>query len=92
MCPVSMNIRTSLLEVHSKAQATAISDYVDDDPVRFAELMKLMLGSVYRVSQRAAWPVSLCVERHPKLVRPYFRKLIDQLESDTAHVAVAKCG
>lgn len=85
-----MNIRDSLLEVHSKAQATKIADYVGNDPTRFAELMALMLGPVYRVSQRAAWPVSYCIERHPELVKPYFGKLIKQLEHDDAHLAVRR--
>jgi hypothetical protein len=85
-----MNIRDALLEVHSQAQAMKIADYVGDDSERFAELMKQLLGSVYRLSQRAAWPVSYCIERHPDLVKPYFNVLIKQLERDEAHVAVRR--
>ena len=85
-----MNIRNALLEVHSKDQAAKIADYVGDDTSRFDELIKLMLGPVYRVSQRAAWPVSYCIERHPALVKPYFNVLIKQLERDDAHVAVRR--
>lgn len=85
-----MNIRAALLEVHSKEQATMIPDYVGDDPERFAELMKHLLGPIYRLSQRAAWPVSLCIERNPNLVKPYFNVLIKQLERDDAHVAVKR--
>jgi len=85
-----MNIRDALLEVHSKEQATKISDYVGNDPARFSELMKHLLGSVYRLSQRAAGPVSFCIERHPELVKPYFNVLIKQIERDDAHVAVKR--
>jgi hypothetical protein len=85
-----MNIRDELLKVHSKAQAIKIADYVGDDPTRFAELMKLLMGPVYRVSQRAAWPVSYCVQRNPELIKPYFGKLAEQLERDDAHVAVRR--
>ncbi len=85
-----MNIRDALLEVHSKAQAEKIARYIGDDPERFAELMKCMLGPVYRLSQRAAWPVSLCIERHPALVKPYFNVLIKQLENTDSHVAVRR--
>ena len=85
-----MNIREALLEVHSKAQAEKICRYVGDDPDRFAELMKFMLGPVYRLSQRAAWPVSYCIERHPDLIKPYWGKLAQQLERDDAHVAVRR--
>src|ERR1043166_3044276 len=85
-----MNIRDALLEVHSKAQATKIANYVGSDPERFAELIKQLLGPVYRLSQRAAWPVSYCIERHSELVKPYFNVLIKQLERDDAHVAVRR--
>ena len=85
-----MNIRDALLEVHSKAQATKIADYISDDPKRFAELMKQLLGPVYRLSQRAAWPVSLCIEHDPELVKPYFNVLVRQLERDDTHVAVKR--
>ncbi len=85
-----MNVRDALLEVHSKAQATKIADHVGKDTERFKELMQLLLGPVYRVSQRAAWPVSYCIERHPDLVKPYFGKLIEQLERDDANVAVRR--
>ena len=85
-----MNIREALLEVHSKAQAEKICNYVGDDPEKFAELMRLMMGPIYRITQRAAWPVSYCVERHPELIEPYWSKLAHQLERDDAHVAVRR--
>jgi len=85
-----MNIRDALLEVHSKAQAEKICRYIGDDPTRFAELMSYMLGSVYRLSQRAAYPLSYCVQRHPELIEPYWSKLAGQLERDDAHVAVRR--
>lgn len=85
-----MDLRAALLEVHSKAQAEKIAAYVGDDPERFGELMKMLLGPVYRVSQRAAWPVSYCIERNPELVKPYFNVLIKQLERDDTHAAVRR--
>ena len=85
-----MNIREALLDVHSKAQAEKIAAYVGDDPERFAGLVKLLLGPVYKLSQRASWPVSNCIERHPELVKPYFNVLIKQLERDDTHAAVRR--
>ncbi len=85
-----MNIRTALLEVRPKEQAGKIARYVGGDPKRFAELMKELLRSTYRLSQRAAWPVSYCIERHPELVKPYFSVLIKQLEREDSHVAVRR--
>lgn len=85
-----MNIRETLLEVHSSDQANKIADYVGGDPVRFADLMKELLGPVYRVTQRAAWPVSLCVERHPELASSYFAIFIELLERGDVHLAVRR--
>jgi hypothetical protein len=85
-----MDIREALLAEHSKEQTAKIVNYIDGDPERFAELMRLFLGPVYRISQRAAWSVSNCIERHPELVNPYFNTLIKQLERDDAHVAVRR--
>ena len=85
-----MDIREALLKVHSKDQATKITNYVGDDPDRFAELMNYLCGPNYRLSQRAAWPVSYCVQLHPDLIKPYFNTLIKQLEREDAHVAVRR--
>lgn len=85
-----MNIRDALLEEHSKEQTKKVVNYIDGDPERFAELMRLFLGPVCRVSQRAAWAVSNSIELHPDLVKPYYNILIKQLERDDAHVAVRR--
>jgi hypothetical protein len=85
-----MDIRAALLAEHSRRQTMKIVNYVGDDPARFRELMDLFLGDTYRISQRAAWAVSYCIEGHPEMVRPYFGKLINQLERDDAHVAVRR--
>lgn len=85
-----MDLREALLAEHSKAQAQRICDYIGDDRERFAELIKLLTGPVYRVSQRAAWPVRFCVNENPELVKPHFNVLIKQLERSDAHAAVRR--
>ncbi len=87
---IGMNIREALLAEHSKEQTAKIVAYIDGDSRKFAELMKLFLGSVYRVSQRAAWAVSNSIEEHPDLVKPYYGKLFEQLERDDSHIAVKR--
>lgn len=64
--------------------------YINDDPDRFAELMKLFLGDVYRITQRAGWPLSDSVKLHPELIKPYFSQMLMQLERDDVHVAVRR--
>jgi len=85
-----MNLRDEILAEHSKRQTAKIVDWVGDDPKRFAELMRLFLGDVYRITQRAGWPLSNCVEKHPDLITPYFGKLLKQLERDDVHIAVRR--
>jgi hypothetical protein len=85
-----MNIREALLTEHSKRQTMMIVAYIDGDAGRFRELMTNFLGETYRVSQRAAWAVNYCAQAHPELIRPYFAKLIEQLEDPDAHVAVRR--
>jgi len=78
------------MAVHSKQQAEAIVEYIGHDPKRFAELMKLFFAGEYRLTQRAAWPMSYCAELHPELIRPYLSKLLDCLERDDQHDAVRR--
>ena len=85
-----MDIREALRAEHSKRQTMTIVRYIDGDPGRFRELMGLFLGPVYRVSQRAAWAVNYCAEHHHELVKPYYGKLVEQLERDDVHPAVRR--
>jgi len=85
-----MDIREALLAEHSKSQTMKIVEYIDGDPVKFRELMGHFLGPTYRLSQRAAWAVNYCAEKHHELVKPYFGKLIAQLDREDAHVAVRR--
>lgn len=85
-----MNLRDEILAEHSKRQTKKIVDWVGGDAARFGELMNLFLDDVYRITQRAGWPLSNCVEKHPELIKPYFAKLLKQLERDDVHVAVRR--
>lgn len=83
-----MNIREALLAEHSKKQTVKIVRHVGSDAGRFAELMSVFFAGPYRVTQRAAWPVSYCIEEHPELAGPYIGRLISLLESPDRHDAV----
>lgn len=85
-----MNIRESLLQEHSKAQMLKIVDYIGNDKKKFAKLMTLMLTAEYRVAQRAAYPVSYCVEKYPTLIKPWFGKMIKKMGDKTAHDAIRR--
>jgi hypothetical protein len=85
-----MDIREALLFEHSKKQTMKIVRYIGGDKKKFAELMEHFLGNTYRLSQRAAWAVGYCAERHPELIAPYFEEIADLLGGRETHVAVRR--
>src|SRR5687767_4945088 len=85
-----MDLVQAILKEHSKAQTNRIVKYVGADKKKFAELMKLFLKGEYRVTQRAGWPLSYCVEKHPELIQPYFKQILDHLHKPGVHEAVAR--
>lgn len=75
---------------YSKADAERIVAWIGRDEERFAELIKLFIGPTYRISQRAARPVSICIERNPELIRPHWNTFVKQLEAEDIPVAVRR--
>jgi hypothetical protein len=85
-----VDIRQSLLAEHSKPQTMRIVEFIGADEKRFAELMKIFFAGEYRLTQRAAWPLNYCAERHPDLIQPYLPKLLNCLNRDDVHDAVKR--
>jgi hypothetical protein len=85
-----LNLRNTILEIHSKAQANKIVKWIGDDKKRFAELVHLFLNDEYRVVQRCAWPLGDVAINHPELAKPYLGKFIKQLSKKELHPAVSR--
>ena len=85
-----MDLEKALLKEHSKAQTDKIINWVGKDKQRFAEMMRLFFTGEYRLTQRAAWPMSNCVITHPELIKPYFGKLIKLMKQPGIHDAVKR--
>jgi hypothetical protein len=85
-----MYLEKLLAEEHSKRQCDRIVKYIGKDKDRFAELMRLFFKGEYRITQRAAWPLSYVVRLHPEMITPYFKKLLDHLDKKGLHVAVVR--
>ena len=79
-----------LAEEHSRKQCDHIVSYIGNNKKRFADLMALFLKGEYRITQRAAWPLSYCVRLHPELIGPYLKALLDNLGKEKIHVAVVR--
>ncbi len=85
-----MKLREQILQEHSKANCITIVEWVGHSRQRFDELFALFLNDEYRVTQRAAWPVSYCVEAHPDFMKKNFGKLVKHLRQPGLHDAVKR--
>jgi hypothetical protein len=85
-----MDLLKLLRAEHSKKQTDRIVAYIGDDRERFQELIQLFFKGEYRITQRAAWPLSYCVRNHPELITPYYGQLLDNLGRKDIHVAVIR--
>jgi hypothetical protein len=85
-----MDLKKRLDLGQSKTQTNEIVDYVNGIPNRFKELVEVFLNGHYRTTQRAASPLSICVEKWPYLIDPHLKKLLDHLGNPRAHDAVKR--
>jgi hypothetical protein len=87
-----MNLREEILKEHSRAQRIKIEEWVGDSPQRFDELFRLFAGKEPTVVQRASWPLSYIVEKHPEWMNNKFEELISKLQEPHLHDAVKRNG
>jgi hypothetical protein len=85
-----MDLKKQILKEHSKVNCKRITKYVGTSKKRFADLMAVYLEGPYRVTQRAAWPISYCVEEHPELIKPHLKKMLNFMKKPCIHVAVKR--
>jgi hypothetical protein len=85
-----MDIRATILQGQSKARTTRIVTYIGDDPSRFNDLVDIFLAGPYRVTQRAAWPISVVAETQPRLLRPHLKRILDYARKPNVHDAVKR--
>lgn len=85
-----MDIRKALAKEHSKVQTLQIVDYVGVNKKRFKQLINIYLAGPYRITQRAAGPLSYCVQNSPRLIGPHLNVLIDFMKKPGTPVAVRR--
>ena len=85
-----MNLQEEILKEHSKEQCNKIVHWVGKSQHRFDELFQLFLNGGYRVTQRASWPVSYCIEAHPAFIKNNFAKLLNNLHQPNLHNAIKR--
>jgi hypothetical protein len=85
-----MDLRKAILREHSKTQTSRIVAYVGNNKERFKELVTVFLEGPYRVTQRAAWPLTYVVEENPKLIVPHLKAILNFLKKEEIHDAVKR--
>lgn len=85
-----MDLRAAIAKENSKNQALKVADYVQDNVSRFKALVEVFIQGPYRLTQRAAWPLSICVERYPELAEPYYDQLLNFAVRPGVHAAVKR--
>jgi hypothetical protein len=85
-----MNLIKLILSAHSKAMKDKVVKYVGSDAERFKELVNVFLAGPYRVTQRAAWPLSYCVDQHPTLIKPHLKTVLNYLSKPDIHDSVKR--
>jgi hypothetical protein len=85
-----MNLKESILKEHSKKSCDQIVTYIGNSTSRFSDLVTLFLNGPYRVTQRAAWPLSSCIEKNPKLVEPHLKKILNYAMKPGVHDSVKR--
>ena len=85
-----MDLKKRLDLGQSKTQMNQIVDYVNGVPIRFKELVEVFLNGPYRTTQRAAWPLSICVEKWPYLIDPHLKRILNSLQKPDIHDAVKR--
>lgn len=84
-----ISLREELLKEHSKRHAVYLSNKIGPNQEAFDELMYLFLGDEYRITQRAAWIVSHCIDMYPWLIKKHMTSIIENLQKPI-HVAVKR--
>jgi hypothetical protein len=85
-----MDLRKTIFSEHSKFTCTRIVNWVKDDPQKFKDLFTCFLSDEPLLAQRAAWPLSYIVTGHPRLMDPYFPKMLRNLKKPGIHDSIKR--
>lgn len=67
---------TQLLESgHNKGLKDQMVKWVGDEQGKFDALFGFLFSGEYRLVQRAAWPISYIVAKHPELIQKHFNQV-----------------
>lgn len=76
-----MNVKEKLTQRFSKAELLVMVDYFVERPSKVKELMSCLFMQEHKIDQYAAWIVPYIAMREPKLLKPYYGKILDNLDT-----------
>ena len=85
-----MDLKGQILKEHSRKQCDKIVNWVGGDTKKFDELFHVFLHGDYRLTQRAAWPLSYCAIAHPYFMEHHFQELLDNLKKPGLHDSIKR--
>lgn len=85
-----MDIEQMLEAEHSKKQTIIITQYIGSDQKKFDELLQIFIKGPYRITQRAAWPLSFIAIAYPWLIEKYYDLLLHKLNDEKQHEGVRR--
>ncbi|MBX2916403.1 MAG: hypothetical protein KF856_14130 [Cyclobacteriaceae bacterium] len=84
-----MKLVELLEQPQTKAQRDRIISQITSQQ-KFDELMLVFAAGPYRVTQRAAWPLSYCVQRQPAFLNKHFATIAKMLEATVLADAIKR--
>lgn len=85
-----MNLEEEILKEHSRRQTDRIVSWIGTDSRRFRMLMDVFLHGDNLLTQRTAWVVGVCGEKHPRLVQPHLNHMLKRIREPGVHVAAKR--
>ncbi len=87
---MTKELRSLVLQVHSKAQMLRIVQWIGTDPMRIHELVQLFLSEEVIITQRSGYPSATIAIQHPELIRKYLKKIISLAQKPGLHHSVRR--
>ena len=86
-----LSLVDEILKEHSKSNTTRVAKLLDNDPVKFGMLMKVLFNDqAIDPARKAAWVMKECVESHPYLIAPYLPALVQYAGKKNQHQAIIR--
>ncbi len=85
-----MDLRKEVSNANTPARCLRIANYIGNQRSLFSELIQIFLTDSWRINQRAANPLILCIKNSPDLLTPHISSLLANLKKNNLHDAIKR--